>query len=54
MIESIQELMIGNRRYVAEAFQMAWPVVMESFFVAFAAYFFCYGLGGEKWTKVQI
>lgn len=25
-----------NREYVAEAFQMAWPAVLESFFVAFA------------------
>ncbi len=52
-MEGIQEFMIGNRRYVAEVFQMAWPAVMESFFVAFAAYFFCYGLGGESGRRYR-
>ena len=53
MMEGIQEFMIGNRKYVAEVFQMAWPAVMESFFVVFAAYFFCYGLGGESGRRYR-
>lgn len=28
--------MSENRQYISEAFQMAWPAVLESFFVAFA------------------
>ena len=36
MIGKVKNYVTSNRSYIAEAFQMAWPSVLESFFVAFA------------------
>lgn len=36
MIGGVKRYVTENRAYIAEAFQMAWPSVLESFFVAFA------------------
>lgn len=36
MVAGVKGFVTENRSYILEAFQMAWPAVLESFFVAFA------------------
>lgn len=36
MLDGVKRFVTDHRGYIKEAFQMAWPSVLESFFVAFA------------------